>query len=102
MWNDAGISRSGERFTDAFRRIRAVRESFDALKHFENGNDIRNALGLHSYLRLSELMLTAMNERKDSRGPHYRLDYPVRNPEYEGFITIKRSGDSVLAELNRT
>lgn len=102
MWNDAGISRSGERFEDAFERIQAVSEEFDAFRHFETGNDIRNALGLHSYLRLAELMLTAMNERKDSRGPHYRLDYPVRTPEFEGYIALCSDGEKIKAKLVRT
>lgn len=102
MWNDAGISRSGERFKDAFARIQAVSDSFDAYRHFENGNNYRDALGLHSYLKLAKIMLTAMEERKDSRGPHYRLDYPDRMPEYEGFITLKQNGDQITAKMNLT
>ena len=102
MWECAAIARSHERVLSAERRLSEVESSFDALSYFVSGNNVRNALGLHSYLELSKLMLRAMDERKESRGPHYRLDCPDPDPEYHGFITLSKCGNIVKTKMNYT
>ena len=77
-------------------------DTFDASAHFEKRANIRGALGLHSYIELSRAMLAVMDFRKDSRGPHYRLDYPTANADYHGFITIGRSSTGYKLTMHKT
>lgn len=102
MWEDAAIVRSAERVQDAFRRLEAVKDSFDALAHFEAGDNVRNALGLNSYLKLARFMLTAMDARRESRGPHYRIDCPEADPAMHGFLTLKKENGEIKTALERT
>ena len=102
MWMDAAIARSGERCENALRRINAVAESFDAAAHFELRANIRNALGLHSYIELGRAMLTAMSYRTESRGPHYRLDHPEKDGAQNGFITLRRGSSGFDLILHKT
>lgn len=96
MWDNASIVRSKERVQAARERLAAVEENFDAMAHFSAGSGVRNALGLHSYLRLAQIMLTAMEQRKESRGPHYRLDHPGEDPAYHGFITLEKGAHDTI------
>lgn len=102
MWECAAICRSGDRIREARKRLSGVASSFDVLPYFASGTEVRNALGLHSYLRLSELMLTAMDERKESRGPHYRLDHPEPDAAFHGFITLSKCGNITKTIINHT
>lgn len=102
MWMDAAIAREHDRCANALQRINAVADTFDASAHFEKHANIRGALGLHSYIELSRAMLAVMDFRKDSRGPHYRLDYPTANADYHGFITIGRSGADYKLTMHKT
>ena len=46
---------------------------------------------LHNMLDLSEIIIESSLERKESRGSHFRLDYPVRNDkEWLNHILIKK------------
>lgn len=102
MWMDAAIARSAARCQSARQRIDAVAETFDAAAHFEARDDIRGTLGLHSYIELGRAMLAVMEARTESRGPHFRLDYPEKDSAQNGFITIRRDGDGFALTLHRT
>ncbi|MCC8066495.1 MAG: FAD-binding protein, partial [Clostridiales bacterium] len=43
----------------------------------------------------AEMKLRASLERKESRGYHYRADYPYRNDEYLCYFTITKDGDDM-------
>ena len=47
---------------------------------------------LHNMLDLSEIIIESSLERKESRGSHFRLDYPIRNDkEWLNHILIKKT-----------
>ncbi|MDW7656553.1 MAG: FAD-binding protein [Bacillota bacterium] len=76
MWRCGAIVRSEERCLDGLSRVAAVAHSFSPIRQFESGTTIRRVIGLHSSIRLAWSLLTVMKERRESRGPHYRQDYP--------------------------
>ena len=47
-------------------------------------------------------MLTAMNYRTESRGPHYRLDHPEKDGAQNGFITLRRGSSGFDLILHKT
>jgi len=52
------------------------------------------ALDLGNLLTISEAVARAALERKESRGGHFRDDYPQKDPAYGSFnIVIRRGGD---------
>ena len=78
-----------------------LEERFNPYEHFATHTDVRRTAGLYSYLKLSQLMLRIMEQRKESRGPHFRADYPETNPEFEGSMIAQRDGEEIKLTLKR-
>jgi L-aspartate oxidase len=56
-------------------------------------------LELLNLLECSKLMGSFALQRRESRGSHFREDYPSRNPEWNGFHSILRNGQIELTQL---
>ena len=55
------------------------------------------ALDLRNLLTISEAVARAAIERRESRGGHFRDDYPDKDPTYGTFnITLKKGGDGSM------
>jgi len=50
------------------------------------------ALDLHSLLTVSEIVTLAALARKESRGAHFRDDFPAKDKQYDGFNIVVRKG----------
>ncbi len=59
------------------------------------------ALDLHHLMTVSEAITLAAIERKESRGGHFRDDYPEKDPAYATFNIVLRKGTSGAMELER-
>jgi succinate dehydrogenase / fumarate reductase, flavoprotein subunit len=95
------------------RREDEMRQALDGLRQFEQrarsvgvvGNREYNggwhtALDLHHLMLVSEMITRAALERKESRGAHFRDDYPAKNEEGRGNIIVRRS-DSGEMQVRR-
>jgi len=60
--------------------------------------DLRTKIKLKNYLTLSEALIRAMLLRKESRGSHFREDYPSKKRDYKKNILISRENDKLKAE----
>src|SRR3989440_3156207 len=60
------------------------------------------ALDLHNLLTVSEAIARCALERKESRGGHFRDDYPDKDPAFATFNLIVRKGRDGVMELSRT
>lgn len=76
LWHCGAIVRSDARCRSGLARVAAVAGSFNPVHLCETGTSIRQVAGLSSSIRLAEALLTVIQERRESRGPHYRQDYP--------------------------
>ena len=59
------------------------------------------ALDLHHLMTVSEAITRAAIERKESRGGHFRDDYPDKDPAYATFNIVLRKGGTGAMELER-
>ena len=66
------------------------------------GENPRGAVELRNCIQLAKLLLTVMDHRKESRGPHYRIDFPENNPDWYGYITVTKRDGQLNLELTRT
>ena len=71
------------------------------MRHLTEGADIRRAGELSSYLTLVRALLTVMDARKESRGPHYRSDFPEKDPAFEGRIILKKDAAGFSTALKK-
>jgi L-aspartate oxidase len=73
MWEDVGIIRNKESLLKAQRKIQALKQQLPSLRaamnHFESAN----------MLTLAALVIEACLWREESRGGHYRSDFPERD-----------------------
>ena len=89
---------------EAIARIAALNERADRVGvagHREYNAGWHTCLDLRNLLTVSEAIARSAIERKESRGGHFRDDYPDKAAEFATFNhTIKRASDGSM-ELGR-
>jgi len=88
MFNDLLVVRSEEKCLHLKEQLaRLEKEALDA--SYE-GMDAWAPYELRNMLLTSNIMLYAVQQRKESRGSHYREDFPHENPDFAHPIIIQR------------
>ena len=97
MQANVGIVRTQDEMIEALNGLDILRNR--AARTFVPGNIDFNpgwhtALDLHNLLIVSEAIARAAIERKESRGGHFRDDFPGKDPEFAKFnYSLKKSPD---------
>lgn len=81
MWRNVGIERSGARLTETLD-ILSLWSRYIMDKIFDSRIDEQRAISgweLQNMISVSVLVTLAANARTESRGAHFRLDYPNRD-----------------------
>lgn len=85
MWRYVGVVRNGDGLEQALRRIEEMKAKYLPKLVVDLGRnyplEMVRTLELVNMLRISELIVRAALIRKESRGAHYREDYPRRDDE---------------------
>jgi succinate dehydrogenase/fumarate reductase flavoprotein subunit len=72
MWENVGLVRTEMGLLEALQELRQLEERY------------RPACGeVRHLLTIAQLMATAACLRRESRGAHYRADYPACDPDWE-------------------
>lgn len=83
MTEYCSVFRNEQDLKEAVSELRKLRERYDSVAIDDNGTtfntDILEALELESLLGLSETILVSALARQESRGAHFREDFPERN-----------------------
>lgn len=92
-----GISRVEEDLDKALEVIKELKSK--AKKVGASGNKRFNpgfitALEIGGMIDIAEMLVTAAKERKESRGAHYRPDYPNLDPAWAKSILFTKSGET--------
>lgn len=104
MWNDVGILRTEERLKRAEQNLLALDRRLDAVG--VGGNTLAFNLTWHDWLNLKNLVLVsravaaAALAREDSRGAHYREDFPHSGEPAESSFTRIRLQAGERLELD--
>jgi succinate dehydrogenase / fumarate reductase flavoprotein subunit len=69
--------------------------------HREYNPGWHTAIDLRNLLTVSEAITRSAIERKESRGGHFREDYPDKNPDYATFNIVTRKGAGGEMEIRR-
>ncbi|WP_415382913.1 L-aspartate oxidase [Halosimplex sp. TS25] len=96
LWTHAGILRDGEGLREALDELVGVRDRASNLAVGDRTDrSFEFALDLGFALTVAEAVLRGALEREESRGAHFRTDYPETDPAWRRSVVIGR--DSVGA-----
>jgi succinate dehydrogenase / fumarate reductase flavoprotein subunit len=96
-----GIVRQESEMVEARERLRALRAragraGIGGNREYNNG--WHTALDLDSLLTVSEAVTVAALARRESRGAHFRDDFPAKSDEFGGFnFVLQKDGDGAMA-----
>jgi len=104
MQDLVGIVRSEAEMQQALDRIRELKARSE--KAAADGNREYNAgwhtaLDLHNLLTVSEIVTRAAIERKESRGAHFRDDFPNKDEQFGKFNIVARKNLNGEVQLTR-
>jgi len=85
MTQDCGIFRDEERLTNALHKVRELQERYKSARIMDKSGrfntDLLEAIETDHLLTFSEVIVASGMARTESRGAHYRMDYPSRDDE---------------------
>jgi succinate dehydrogenase/fumarate reductase flavoprotein subunit len=98
MWDKVGVIRDRESLGDALTKILALREQLKRVS-LRDYRQLLQAVKLTNMLIVSEMICRAALTRTESRGAHYRADYPEEdNEQWLKTIEISRqNGEMTLS-----
>jgi len=88
----------------ALERIQELKIASDAVSvdgNREYNSGWHTALDLHNLLTVSEIVAYSALERKESRGAHFRDDYPAKDEQCGKFNIVARKGQNGEVRLMR-
>ena len=91
MWKDVGILRSG-------KELKAAVEAIAAMQCAVSEKDGRREYELSNLHTLGELVARSALARQESRGSHYRSEFPYRDDEKFQTHSIVTKGHEVAFE----
>ncbi|HEY4136879.1 MAG TPA: FAD-binding protein, partial [Casimicrobiaceae bacterium] len=104
MQDNVNIVRAQQQMEHALREIAKLKrraENVGVKGNREYNPGWHTALDLKNLLTVSEAIARCAMERKESRGGHFRDDYPDKDPEYAKFNFVVRKTASGEMELSR-
>jgi succinate dehydrogenase / fumarate reductase flavoprotein subunit len=113
MWDDCGMARSKESLERAYHQIRNIREEFwnDVLVSGEATNlnpELEKAVRLADFLELGELLAQDAQQREESCGGHFRIEYQTpegealrRDDPFMYVSAYEYKGENQMAELHK-
>ena len=85
MDRDVYVFRTGEGLERALKKLRELRKKFAGIRVEDKGGiyntNLTEVLEIDNMLTVAEVIVTSALARTESRGAHFRLDYPKRDDE---------------------
>ena len=104
MWDDVGVMRDASGIRRGIERIAALKLEMETIGVASNNLAFNLSwhdwLNLQSLIHTSEVIAKAGLSRENSRGSHFREDFPDAGPMDQSYFTVATDGDSGI-EVSR-
>jgi len=88
MFDYAGAIRYENLLSAGYKQLKRLKEKAYKAIIAQNPHELMRVLEVLNLLDIGEVILLAVNERKESRDKYFRLDFPFQNPLLDGKILI--------------
>ncbi|EKN66487.1 putative aspartate oxidase [Neobacillus bataviensis LMG 21833] len=96
MWYHGNVVRSEKQLSLALIEIKKMESKVNWRLFFEQKATRKLAVKARNFIKLSKILLRAMLERKESRGAHYREDYPYEDSKFAKRLFVSEDQDSKI------
>ena len=104
MWDDVGVMRDANGIKRGIERIAALKLEMETIGVASNNLAFNLSwhdwLNLQSLIHTSEVIAKAGLSRENSRGAHFREDFPDAGPMDQSYFTVAKAGDEGI-EVSR-
>jgi succinate dehydrogenase / fumarate reductase flavoprotein subunit len=104
MQDLVGIVRQEKEMLEALEHIHELKERAERVGvqgHREYNPGWHTAVDLNNLLVVSEMVMKAALERKESRGAHFRDDFPAKDDKFGSFNIVIRKGSDGEMQVRR-
>jgi succinate dehydrogenase / fumarate reductase flavoprotein subunit len=103
MWDHVGLVRSGPKLTETLAAFRNLREHVLPTVKVTNKSRVLNRewmefLELENLLDIGEAMAASSLQRPETRGAHYRTDFPDTDPNWTANLIVRRMAGELQVE----
>jgi succinate dehydrogenase/fumarate reductase flavoprotein subunit len=103
MWDHVGLVRSGPKLTETLAAFRTLREHVLPTVKVTNKSRVLNRewmefLELENLLDIGEAMTASSLQRPETRGAHYRTDFPDTDADWTANLIVSRQADQLHVE----
>jgi len=92
MWEDGGIMRTAEGLARAIAAVRTLHQEASEGASEPTGKELFDLIELRSAAKVAAVVLEAASIRRESRGAHFREDFPDQNDaEWQGHLQVQLS-----------
>ena len=97
LWQDGGIVRNRQGLSRSIAEVEKIRAAAFGRTTGGNPRELQGVLGLRFACQTAALILEAAVRREESRGAHYREDFPDQNDKkWRGHLQVHRSSAGKL------
>ena len=100
MWDQVGIVRNGEDLAKAVKGIRRLERDLAKVRATCRSRrwnrELMETLELRLMVRTGQMIATSALRRTESRGSHYRTDYPQLDDKWRKNVVLRKVADDVM------
>jgi fumarate reductase (CoM/CoB) subunit A len=97
MYDNLVIERTAAKLAQARREVLELKNLVQNDLNIKDASQVRDLINVKHLLSVAEMIIGAASLRKESRGSHYRTDYPDCDEAFSSVIYISKSNGFELA-----